>query len=473
MAGRTWVNFARRIVGNPLPHQEARLYRLYVALAKGDDIEAVRIIGKEYTPKYPLNPNKTKMGSPTLLHHACATGCLNAARLLIGLGAVVDAKTYDGDTPLTSACSWDILEKKPKEIVEQLIDLLLENRADINSKSKDGITPLIMASKTGNSKIVEILCARRGIEVNAANNDNITPLLAAINGNQTKPRENRESYIKIINLLLDNGADIKIQSIKSGLTPLTTAILKGHIDIVELLIERGADINTMNNNEDTPLLLAIMRGYTETVKLLIDNGAEINPEVGEGRKPLHVAIGYNNDEIIRLLIEKGATIKGYTLKSAVGRLNVPIVEIILKSIHCDILNDDLINYIVDIYEEQKEGTDDKEKSRSIFCKLMQRIKTCRVVDPLTEKPFKLLKETNDYINRLDTKICNILITRNPLDGMVAESAVGESAVGKTPAYSAEVRNWAAGVRGVTGGRRRKTRRHPRIKRRRVTRHKRS
>jgi ankyrin repeat protein len=66
-------------------------------------------------------------------------------------------------------------------------------------------------------------------------------------------------HIKIVQLLLEKGADVNAQG-KDSDTPLSWACDGSHIEIVQLLLEKGADINAQGEDSDTPLRSACLRG---------------------------------------------------------------------------------------------------------------------------------------------------------------------------------------------------------------------
>ena len=98
------------------------------------------------------------------------------------------------------------------------------------------------------------------------------------------------------------GADINKVD-KHGWTPLTHAVLKGHVEIVKLLLDSGADINKTNEYGETPLFTAAAEGHEQIVKLLLDSGADINKTNEYGETPLYIAAVYGYDQIVKLLLD--------------------------------------------------------------------------------------------------------------------------------------------------------------------------
>ena len=114
-------------------------------------------------------------------------------RILISEGADVNSKTKDGDTPLLLACERDHLE---------IATLLIEKGADVNARDTDGRTPLMMAAVKSTPEIVQLLI-EKGAEVNAKMDFGWTPLMQAA----------QHSYMpEIVQLLLEKGADVNAKN---------------------------------------------------------------------------------------------------------------------------------------------------------------------------------------------------------------------------------------------------------------------
>ena len=78
--------------------------------------------------------------------------------------------------PVPDISIYDAVEDGNIEVVKQH----LAAGTDVNSKDKDGWTPLHEAASEGHNKIVELLIAK-GADVNVKNDDGKTPLDAAAN----------------------------------------------------------------------------------------------------------------------------------------------------------------------------------------------------------------------------------------------------------------------------------------------------
>ncbi|MEO1376375.1 MAG: ankyrin repeat domain-containing protein [Cyanobacteria bacterium J06635_10] len=189
---------------------------------------------------------------------------LSMIKLLVNNGAIVNAQNNQDYTPFHFAQLYRY---------ENEIKYLIDKSANINQKSKDGKTPLMLRVAKG--------------------------------GNYC-----------ILKLLIDNGADVNAQD-KYGDTALHFAIMN-HRSIVysltTLLVESGANINTKNYNSETPLHKLLERGYPLLTHHLIRMLADVNAKDSQGNTPLHKAIktcqenGNCEQYILKKLVMYGADI---------------------------------------------------------------------------------------------------------------------------------------------------------------------
>lgn len=103
---------------------------------------------------------------------------------------------------------------------------------------------------------------------------------------------------ELTNLLLDFGANPNVRT-RSGLTPLSMAILYNHVDVVKRLLAHGADARG-------ELCRATMRNYREIVQLLLVDGIEVNAQGRSGRTALHWSALKGHRELVQLLLHYGA-----------------------------------------------------------------------------------------------------------------------------------------------------------------------
>ena len=93
----------------------------------------------------------------------------------------------------------------------------------------------------------------------------------------------------------------------SGTPVLCLAARNRHFRLVEILVEAGADLNGVSRDrESTALMDAAARGDQEICGLLITAGAEIDRVGKDGQTALMLAVGAKSEEVSRLLLGAGA-----------------------------------------------------------------------------------------------------------------------------------------------------------------------
>lgn len=114
------------------------------------------------------------------------------------------------------------------------------------------------------------------------------------------------SNAKILDLLIEKGADVTQKRDLDGKTPLH---LVETLEAATSLARYSRDINIPDNNKQTSLESAIQRNKSDIALYLIEKGANVNTNNGT---PLSLACGMNNTpiqmEVIRRLISKGAKV---------------------------------------------------------------------------------------------------------------------------------------------------------------------
>jgi ankyrin repeat protein len=217
----------------------------------------------------------------TALHWAISDPA--KVKLLLMIGADVNAKTVDGRTPLHAASALPT--------GAAVVRLLLEVGADVDSRTIVGNTPLFGAVSAGAENARLLL--DKGANPNAVSQTGATPLMAVRSSD-------------VVSLLVSRGADVKARS-KRGETPLADAAGRGDLDAVKLLLSKGADANAVDYRGYTPLMHATQydRDSPEVVRLLLSHGANVNV-TAEGQTPMSIAARRGDTELTRLLREAAA-----------------------------------------------------------------------------------------------------------------------------------------------------------------------
>jgi ankyrin repeat protein len=99
----------------------------------------------------------------------------------------------------------------------------------------------------------------------------------------------RASNIGVVELLLDAGADVRVQT-TAGVTALHAAAEGYHSDIVELLLQAGADVRIQTTAGVTALHAAADGDRSGMVELLLQAGADVHAQTAAGDTALHKAV---------------------------------------------------------------------------------------------------------------------------------------------------------------------------------------
>ena len=113
--------------------------------------------------------------------------------------------------------------------------------------------------------------------------------------------------IKLIKLLIQNGADISAET-NNGFNVLHLSIMGNKISPFYYFIQKyNVNINSKDSKENTCLHLATYFNSKKIFNyLLTNNKIEINSQNKEGFTPLHFAVAIQNNSMIKKLLIKGA-----------------------------------------------------------------------------------------------------------------------------------------------------------------------
>lgn len=178
-----------------------------------------------------------------------------AAIDLVKRGMDVNTVDRSGNTLLIQSMRGDVPE---------LVDYLLQRRARINVRNRNGETALSIAAYVG-----KLAYVKRLVELGAEVNFYGWPPLsyAAYNG-----------HLEIVDYLLKRGAEIDART-ENGSTALFFAARFGHLKVIELLLRNKADPTVVNENGDTAVDWALRSKNTDIADLLrAAGGRAANPE---------------------------------------------------------------------------------------------------------------------------------------------------------------------------------------------------
>ena len=301
-----------------------------------------------------INTNSDNGVTPLMI--AAREGRLNVVTVLIKEGVDVSLPDYDGRTALhfaagSSENSCEILScliengadinkgrndnQTPLMVAAEnghvsVATFLIEHGADVDLQDNDGKTALHHAFH-GSDVSCEILSCLIGIgaDVNARTNNTGTPLMIAA----------EKGHINAVTSLVECGANVDLQD-KDGQTALHHAMQSPQASICEVLsclIKNGADVNAHTFHIETPLMLASRDGHVNVVTFLIKHGADVDLQDKDGDTALHYAASFSDvfPEIVETLLNLGASHmcnhQGLTpLHQACISANIAVVEYLIQ-----------------------------------------------------------------------------------------------------------------------------------------------
>uniref|UniRef100_A0A672SS43 Kinase D interacting substrate 220 n=1 Tax=Sinocyclocheilus grahami TaxID=75366 RepID=A0A672SS43_SINGR len=172
----------------------------------------------------------------------------------------------------------------------------LDKYREVDTRSENGQTALMLASEQGSLEIVLELI-RRGANVNLDDIDCWTALISAA----------KEGHTEVVKELLENNANVEHRDM-GGWSALMWASYKGRVEVARLLLEKGANPNITGQYSVYPIIWAAGRGHAEIVQLLLQHGAKVNCSDKYGTTPLIWAARKGHYDCVMHLLENGANV---------------------------------------------------------------------------------------------------------------------------------------------------------------------
>ncbi|KAG9410813.1 hypothetical protein AC1031_018835 [Aphanomyces cochlioides] len=164
------------------------------------------------------------------------------------------------------------------------IDVLLEHGADVNAKDYDGLTPLMVVASYGNLQLLKFVMSRApSIRLNAVDNKGFSALHHACAKNQV------EICDYLVALASDQQVVLNTASY-GGMFPLHVLAILGHVECACALQQGPCDVNVRDAEGRTPLHLAIASNHSAFVTFLLEMGADPSAKDALSRTPLHFSM---------------------------------------------------------------------------------------------------------------------------------------------------------------------------------------
>lgn len=265
----------------------------------------------------PNNPSDN--AGNTLLHDACKDqSTVQAALVLLDLGADPVARNFDGETPMHCVSATAHAE---------IVEILQRRGADVNARNMCGETPLHAAVRRGNFAVNRALlragaCAtlrdnkgRSALDLACMRQrEDIVRMMVntfAVNVTSTNAEGVCALHVAegegVVHTLVDAGANVSVRD-NIGRTPLHLVCGRKE-STLRALLDRGADINASDFCLNTPLHVQVVRGGHGVgghTLFLLSKGADVHAQNNTGKTPLHIAIKKGRVALTRLLLDAGA-----------------------------------------------------------------------------------------------------------------------------------------------------------------------
>ncbi|MGL9718833.1 MAG: ankyrin repeat domain-containing protein [Wolbachia sp.] len=208
---------------------------------------------------------------------------------LVESGFDINSKDANGIT---------LLHKFTREGDVVRVKSLLEHEADFSAIDNENRNPLHYAVMHGHKKIAKLLVNQ--LTINSKDKNGLTPLHLAALLDDTE----------LISFLIAKGAKTNEKDIQEGYTPLHIVSLYGSKKSVQTLIDGGANLECEDNNARTPLFLTIYQctahyeSRAEIIEYLIKKGANIEAKDTENNTTLFLAAYNNKMQIVKLIVKK-------------------------------------------------------------------------------------------------------------------------------------------------------------------------
>ena len=252
--------------------QRGHKHIVQILLEKGADTEAVDRNGR------------------SVIHAAAWWNRKDILRMLIDHGANVNSTDRESRTILHGLAA-----DKAMRWGDEVIEILLEQRINLEHRDDLSRTALHWAAHMGKEKLTRHLLTRRGVfpraDIHATTDRGKTALhLAADAG-----------HANLVKILLSFGAKPFAQS-DGAWTALHNAAHRGHTAAIEALVQGGCDINVRTAAGMTPLHWASAEGHLHAVDCILkQNGVRRNLKDVDDRTPLLCAAINSHPDVIKRL----------------------------------------------------------------------------------------------------------------------------------------------------------------------------
>ncbi|XP_017884422.1 rabankyrin-5 [Ceratina calcarata] len=266
----------------------------------------------------------------TLLHRAINYNKEDIAQFLIRSGCDLNTPRKPGPngsggeeardecTPLHLCCQWGL---------EQVVQTLIEHGANVNARDFEGKTPIHVAIQNQHSPIISLLLCHPNIDLTKRDKKGLTPFATALTYRNNKAaqailerlpkaaeqydnkgrnflhtaiqKNDMESILFLLSIQVD--VNSRVHDITQT-PPLHLAAVSGNEMLVRSLILAGARVNDTDANRNTALHAAAKAGHAAIVSALLQNNISFDAVNADGDNALHVAVREGHVSVVRTLL---------------------------------------------------------------------------------------------------------------------------------------------------------------------------
>lgn len=170
------------------------------------------------------------------------------------------------------------------------VKVLLQDNADINIKDTYNETPLIKALLADNLEVASFLI-EQGADVTSKSLTGYTPMMICA----------QKGFVSVAKALLPRGNSISQTYFSNRASLLSIAVWANQAEMVQFLLSEGALVNAVDKLGWTPLMISAYQGNCTIAKILLDHGADKYIRQEMGWQARDFAYFYKHDDIVTLL----------------------------------------------------------------------------------------------------------------------------------------------------------------------------
>lgn len=311
-----------------------------------DCVKAVQWDGKRFTVLDKRAPN-----SKTAKKQEPLSGWFSPRGL--GTNSVHEAALHGSVEALNARLQGPVTQYDPYGDIKKVVPVTPETRPSVNAPNEQGDTPLHLAARAKQAKMVQALL-NAGADCLAQNAEGKIPrelttakkVVELLEQAETLRRQElalfdavRKGDAKTVRLALQNKLNPSARTEKNDASLLSEAVEHNRLEIARLLLEAGADANEVLPNKRSALHLATAKNNVAMIDLLLKHHADPMRQAGNGAYAIHDAIWSGHvDAAIRLIPcykssgfcpESGMS--GYPIRMAIGRNRPKVVKAFLDA----------------------------------------------------------------------------------------------------------------------------------------------